>query len=336
MEGKLYKVIFEGEILEGRQVQEVKRALAKLYNAGEDKIERFFSGKRLAIKKDVDYETAMKYMKAFEQAGAVCRVEEIQAPAGLEQPLRLEKDTAEPSDDEKDDLMVCPKCQFEQAPSEECIRCGIIISKYSERSDAPESYVREESFAAAPAPRNFKFLGISVVLVVAFLAAGFYYFSGTPRYSLYKMSRAIKNHDSGQFHKYVDVDRIVDHLAKYAVEQALAEMENAEPTGDWGRADPGVDKELAMMMLPTMMAALKPQIKQAITDFIENPDRDNEGSPLFEATLAEIETTGSTSIVTLVHEDTGQEIRFKMAKSPERYWRIVELDFESFQALSDS
>ncbi len=335
MEGKLYKVVFEGEILEGSQVQEVKKALAKLYNAGEDKIERFFSGKRLAIKKDVDYETAMKYVKAFEQAGAVCRIEEIETPAGLEQPLVLEKDTEKPSD-EQDDLMVCPKCQFEQPPSEECIRCGIIISKYSEKSDVPESYVREEGFAAAPAPRNYKFLAISIVLVVAFLAAGFYYFSGTPRYSLYKMSRAIKNHDSGQFHKYVDVDRIVDHLAKYAVEQALAEMEQSQTPGDWGRARPEFDKEMAMMMLPTMMAALKPQIKQAITDFIENPDRENEGSPLLGATLAEIETAGSTSMVTLENEDTGEKIRFKMAKSPDRYWRIVELDFESFQALSDS
>ena len=334
MEGQLYKVVFEGEILEGRHLQEVKTALAKMYNAGEDKIERFFSGKRLAIKKDVDYETAMKYVKAFERAGAVCRIEEIQTPAGLEQPLTLEKDTEKPS--EQEDLMVCPKCQFEQAPAEECIRCGIIISKYSARSDAPESYVREKSSGTAPATGNSKILAISIALVVAFLAAGFYYFSGTPRYSLYKMSRAYKNRDSAEFHKYLDIDRIVDHLAKYAVEQALAEMEQGQTTGDWGRANPGVDKELAMMMLPTMMAALKPQIKQAITDFIENPDRNNEGSPLFEATLAEIETTGSTSMVTLIHEETGQEIRFKMAQSPERYWRIVELDFESFEALSES
>jgi hypothetical protein len=32
MAEQLYRVIFEGEILEGSQVQEVKRALAKLYN----------------------------------------------------------------------------------------------------------------------------------------------------------------------------------------------------------------------------------------------------------------------------------------------------------------
>jgi hypothetical protein len=334
MAEKLYKVVFEGEILEGSQVQEVKRALAKLYNTGEDKIERFFSGKRLAIKKDVDYETAMKYLKAFERAGALCRVEELETHAGLEQPLVLEKDTEEPS--QQDDLMVCPKCQFEQAPSEECLRCGIIISKYSERLDAPESNVKEQSFRAQPEPRNFKLLAISVASLVVLLAIGFYYFSGTPRYSLYKLSRAFKNHDSEEFHKYVDVDRIVDHLAKFAVEQAAAEMESGNLSGDWGGAGQEFDKELAMMMLPGMLEALKPQIKQAITELIENADDDREGSPLLGASLADIQTEGSTALVTVENKDTGEQFRFKMAKSAERYWRIVEIDLESFQTISNN
>jgi glutaredoxin len=182
MAGQLYRVVFEGEILEGSQVQEVKRALAKLYNRREDQIERFFSGKRLAVKKDVDYETAMKYVKAFERAGAVCRVEELEPHAGLEQPLMLEKETDKPS--QQDDGMVCPKCQFEQALSEECVRCGIIISKYSERFNAPESMRKEEGLGIEPQQRSFKLLKLSASLLAIFLVIGFYYFSGTPRYSL--------------------------------------------------------------------------------------------------------------------------------------------------------
>jgi hypothetical protein len=332
MAGQLYRVVFEGEILEGSQVQEVKRALAKLYNTRENQVERFFSGKRLAVKKDVDYETAMKYVKAFERAGAVCRVEELETNTGLEQPLMLEKETEKPR--QQDDVMVCPKCQFEQALAEECLRCGIIISKYSETFNAPESERKEEGFAVEPEPRGFKLLPISVALLVVFLVVGFYYFSGTPRYSLYKIGRAFKNHDSEEFHKYVDVDRIVDHLAKFAVQQALAEMEGNEVTGDWGRPGQQFDKELAMMMLPTMMEALKPQIKQAVTELIEDTGDDREGSPFFGATLADIQTEGSTSLVTVEDEDTGEEIRFKMVKTPDRYWKIVEIDFESFEALS--
>jgi hypothetical protein len=245
----------------------------------------------------------------------------------------LEKDEEKSS--QQDDVMVCPKCQFEQEPSDECLRCGIIISKYSERFHAPEIQRKEEGFAVEPQPRGFKLLPISVALLVVFLVVGFYYFSGTPRYSLYKIGRAFKNHDSEEFHKYVDVDSIVDHLVKYAVQQTLAEMEASESTDDWEIA-PGqeFDKELAMMMLPTMMEALKPQIKQAITELIEDTGDDREGSPFLGASLAGIETEGSTSLVTVENEDTGEEIRFKMEKTPDRYWRIVEIDFESFQTLS--
>jgi hypothetical protein len=332
MAGQLYRVVFEGEILEGSQVQEVKRALAKLYNISEDRVERFFSGKRLAVKKDVDYETAMQYVKAFERAGAVCRVEELEPRAGLEQPLTLERETEKPS--QQGDGMVCPKCQFEQSPSEECVRCGIIISKYSERFDAPESERRKEDIGIKPEQRSFKLLTLSVALLAVFLVIGFYYFSGTPRYSLYKIGRAVKNHDSGEFHKYVDVDRIVDHLAKYAVEQIVEDMERDQSTDAWQIDGQVFDKELAMMMVPQMMESLKPQIKQEITRLIEDTEEEAEGSPLLGATLAAIETRGSLALVTVEHEDTGEEIRFKMVKSPDRYWKIVEIDLDSFEALS--
>ena len=334
MAGQLYRVVFEGEILEGSQVQEVKRALAKLYNKTEDQAERFFSGKRFMVKKDVDYDTAMKYVKAFERAGAVCKVEELETHIGLEQPLTLEKETEKPG--QQGDVMVCPKCQFEQATSDECLRCGIIISKYSERLNAPEIERKKESFKVEPQPRNFKFLTISVALLVVFLGIGFYYFSGTPRYSLYKISRAVKNHDSGEFHKYVDVDRIVDHLAKFAVQQVVAEMERNGAT-DSRRIDGQVlDKELALMMVPKMMEALKPQIKQEITALIENTDEERKGSPMLRATLADIQTKGSLSLVTVEDQKTGEKIRFKMVKSPDRYWKIVEIDLDSFETLSNN
>ncbi|MGD8314249.1 MAG: DUF2939 domain-containing protein [Syntrophobacterales bacterium] len=334
MSEQLYKVIFEGEILQGCQVQEVKRALAKLYNKSEDQVERFFSGKRLTVKKDVDYQTAMKYVKAYERAGAVCKVEEIKTHTGLEHPLTMEKESEKPR--QQDDIMVCPKCQFAQAPSEECIRCGIIISKYSERLHAPEIERKQESIKVESQQRGSKFLTITVALLVVVLAGGFFYFTGTPRYSLYKISRAVKNHDSGEFHKYVDVDRIVDHLAKFAVQKVVAEIERDQSTEAWQIDGQQFDKEFALMMVPKMMESLKPQIKQEITKLIEDTSEERKGSPLLRATLADIETKGSIALVTAQDQKTGQNIRFKMVKSPDRYWRIVEIDLESFEMLSEN
>ena len=152
MAAQRYRVIFEGEILKGLQVEEVKRGLATLFKASEDKIERFFSGKRLAIKKDVDHETAMKYLKAFERVGALCRVEAMGNHAGLEQPLMMEKEREEPW---QQALMICPKCQFEQEKFEECVRCGIIVSKFYQIPHALEG----ESESGGPEADLVAFIG---------------------------------------------------------------------------------------------------------------------------------------------------------------------------------
>jgi thiol-disulfide isomerase/thioredoxin len=135
MSAQRYRLVFEGEILEGLQTEEVKRGLATLFKASEAQIERFFSGKRLAVKKDVDHKTAMKYLKAFERAGAICRVEELENHTGLGQPLMMEKEKEEPR---QPSLITCPKCQFEQEEAEECVRCGVVVSKFHQRSYAPE------------------------------------------------------------------------------------------------------------------------------------------------------------------------------------------------------
>ena len=111
MPGHRYRVVFEGENAEGLQVQDVKRSLANLFRTTEDRIEWFFSGKRLAIKKDVDYQTAMKYVEAFERAGAVCKAEALEPPTGLEPSLMLEMYVAQPT---QRDVVICPKCQYEQ------------------------------------------------------------------------------------------------------------------------------------------------------------------------------------------------------------------------------
>lgn len=75
---KSYRLIFEGRIVPGREIEEVRRNLRSLFNIDDDRIERLFAGQPILIKKDVDYETALKYKDAFERAGAICRLEETE------------------------------------------------------------------------------------------------------------------------------------------------------------------------------------------------------------------------------------------------------------------
>lgn len=66
----LYDVCFAGEILEGQDLNTVKLKLAKLFNANDVTLEKLFSGKTQLLKRGCDRETALKYKKAIEQAGA--------------------------------------------------------------------------------------------------------------------------------------------------------------------------------------------------------------------------------------------------------------------------
>ena len=133
---KRYKILFSGKVAKGRGLDEVKRNLKSLFKVGDSKIEQLFSGRVIVIKDSVDYEATMKYQMAFETAGAVCKVKEISP--GLTMELTDETKNR-PSRLDEQARMTCPKCDFEQKEAKECIRCGVIINKYSEEAeDTPQ------------------------------------------------------------------------------------------------------------------------------------------------------------------------------------------------------
>jgi len=78
--GRRYKVMFHGRIEEGRQRDEVKRRLRALLKTEEKTVERLFSQASMVIKNDLDHKTAVKYVNAFKQAGAICELEALGRP----------------------------------------------------------------------------------------------------------------------------------------------------------------------------------------------------------------------------------------------------------------
>jgi uncharacterized Tic20 family protein len=72
-----YAIEFNGKIIPGWEIEEVKANLAKLLKADESTLDRLFSGKRFVIKKNVDQQNAFKINDAFKNAGADLILSEI-------------------------------------------------------------------------------------------------------------------------------------------------------------------------------------------------------------------------------------------------------------------
>ncbi|PHS14084.1 MAG: hypothetical protein COA86_16465 [Kangiella sp.] len=76
IDGK-FDVIFRGQIVKGRELNEVKNNLVSLFKSSLSAVEPLFSGADIKIKKSLDYSTAMKYQSALKQAGALAIISEV-------------------------------------------------------------------------------------------------------------------------------------------------------------------------------------------------------------------------------------------------------------------
>ncbi len=83
MSGTKYDVLFTGKLVEGHKEEQVKANVAKLFKTDVAKVERLFVGMSVVIKKDVNKDTALKYMMAMQKAGAICETKEHSAASAV-------------------------------------------------------------------------------------------------------------------------------------------------------------------------------------------------------------------------------------------------------------
>jgi hypothetical protein len=158
-----YKVIFLGLSVIG--LEEETRLLGGLqrkFNLTPEKAENMLQRVPIVVKKGLSKEEAGRYVKAFEEIGGRVKVEEEEEepipilditrdfesePKSEPRPGPMTKPkpafTFKPESEKKAytrGLMTCPQCGFEQPETNECIKCGIIISKYTQYQEAARSY----------------------------------------------------------------------------------------------------------------------------------------------------------------------------------------------------
>jgi len=149
-----YDIFFEGRIAPGADLETVKRNLAACLKSGDRVVAGLFSGRPVALKRAIDRETALKYRRILEKAGARCRIEPAAETATAGQ-------------------MVCPKCGHAQPTAAECARCGIVIAKFNrsqrETAGPPPAFSTVDGACAAIRRKNMitVVLGLSLTLLIA-------------------------------------------------------------------------------------------------------------------------------------------------------------------------
>ena len=86
MESDRYTVIFFGRIFPGRDPDEVRGRIGEMFHVGGAQLDKLFSGARIAIKADLDLQTAQRYRDAFQNAGALVELKKSEPAATAPEP----------------------------------------------------------------------------------------------------------------------------------------------------------------------------------------------------------------------------------------------------------
>ena len=150
----LYKVVFLGMTVAGQEEEaRLIAGLQKKFNLSPEKAERLLQRVPIVVKKGISKEEMERYVKAFEEIGGRVRVE-------VEEEMITELPGISPEAEPERKpytarMITCPQCGFEQPETNECVKCGIIISKYLSQQEMvrpAEGQVREISPEERHAP----------------------------------------------------------------------------------------------------------------------------------------------------------------------------------------
>ena len=87
-----FDIFFSGEILEGRDEQQVREAVGKLFKLSGDRLDALFSGEPKRIKKNLNVEQSGRFREAFRTAGAIVQI----VSAGEQPPKEAQQAATKP------------------------------------------------------------------------------------------------------------------------------------------------------------------------------------------------------------------------------------------------
>ena len=160
--------------------------------------------------------------------------------------------------------------------------------------------------------------------------AGYYYWQGTPRCSIYRMAKAIKNNDPQTFLSYVDMDQVlegmVDSTIKKVREKSSPNSDSAEPAPE----EPSPKNKAFNDMVAQLAQSLKPALEQQLIKAIQNIEERDRISPFASAFLSHVKREGNKAQVT-VKASKKDTYQCTMEKTPDGFWKVVSIDVDFFK-----
>jgi hypothetical protein len=74
---RVYRVVIDGDVLPGRNVDDVIKKLVRLFGRDEEKIRAMFRGQPTVIKRKLGKDKAYQYLRTISNAGAACHIDKL-------------------------------------------------------------------------------------------------------------------------------------------------------------------------------------------------------------------------------------------------------------------
>lgn len=147
---KTVRLVFRGELLPGRSLDEVKASLPLLMKVPPEQVEKLFTGGSVVIKRGLPVSKLAAYQTLLEKAGIHVAVEDetpeytlelepAAAPAGPDVAVAAQESAAV-------EEMTCPQCGARQPKRTLCRACGVDMPRYA----AAQTTLKAETVQPAP------------------------------------------------------------------------------------------------------------------------------------------------------------------------------------------
>ncbi len=162
--------------------------------------------------------------------------------------------------------------------------------------------------------------------------AGYYYWQGTPRCSLYQMAKAIKNNDPQTFLRYVDMDQVLEGLVDSTIEEVRKKFSPHADSAEPAQEEPSHKNKEFKGMVAQLAQSLKPALEQQLIRAMQDIEQRDRISPFAFAFLSQVKREENKAQVT-VRASKKDTYQCTMEKTPDGFWKVVKLDVDFFKVF---